>query len=249
MAELVITRPVHVNGFDVKLDKQLLQSLVEHRRNLGAEDWGRWQNAITCFNAANTDDPLTLPQVEWTLLASAFERILDARSKNKDVADRFQKGTKCQKEVSASTSRRNPGTWTKDRRPLRFEWMCEFYRVRGDFAHGNLDSKRPLCWKPPEHLLLAKIAFPLLVRCLLKEANRYSLTDDDLSQLQAFERLADGDIFSAGINRSGLDEWPWQKLLAEGRIDARKRRLKPRLDEFYARHCGLEGEGATNDNG
>jgi hypothetical protein len=52
-----------------------------------------------------------------------------------------------------------------------------------------------MAWTPIEHLTLAELAFPLLVRCLLQAARVYVLTPDERATIEAFEPFADQPAF------------------------------------------------------
>jgi hypothetical protein len=133
---------------------------------------------------------------EPQLLCSAFEHILDAESKAIDVANRFTTSFTPTKSKLVRDATRRSTRWRDEGQPLRFEWMREFYRIRGDFAHGQLQSKQDTVWGLGEHLVLGTIAFPLLVRLLLMNAGEYTLTDEDVAQIDAFEALADTPRFT-----------------------------------------------------
>jgi len=191
--EIAISMPVHCQAIGrVSVDDGLLQALVEHR---GSPEWGRWQSAITCFNQANTDSENIRYQVEWVLLASAFEHVLGAKSDAKDVASKFVKRFVPTESVLASAATRRSERWGDNEQPLRYEWMREFYRIRGDFAHGKLGTEQPMVWEPLEHLVLATTAFPLVVKRLLEAAGRYELTVEDRVQIDCFEKFADTPRF------------------------------------------------------
>ena len=90
LATTVFSVPVHVSTIEaVALDAELLDALVAFRKQVSNDEWSRWQNAIACFNQASTDNSTFRYQVEWVLLCSAFQRILRARSKAQDVAQKF----------------------------------------------------------------------------------------------------------------------------------------------------------------
>src|SRR5262249_4041456 len=90
LATTVFSVPVHVSTIEtVSLDAELLDALVAFRKQASNDEWSRWQNAIACFNQANTDNPAFRYQVEWVLLCSAFQRILRAGSDARDVAQKF----------------------------------------------------------------------------------------------------------------------------------------------------------------
>ena len=189
--EIAVTVPANVHTIsEVRLDERLLKSLVSHRSAVKGE-WGRWQNAISCFNQANTDSDNIRYQVEWVLLCSAFEHLLNAKSNGKDVARKFSENMVPSESLPVSNAKRRLPGWADKGKSLRYEWVREFYRIRGDFAHGRLNTKQPSAWNPLEHLVLASIAFPLLVKSLLSKAGTYILKDEDLIQVEVFEELAD----------------------------------------------------------
>lgn len=214
---IAVTIPVHCHPVrEVKLDENLLKGLMCQREKCDDNEWARWQNALTCFNHANTDSDNIRHQVEWVLLSGAFEHILGARAEAKDVATEFVKAVTPGEPLLARNASRRSNQWQDNGQGLRYEWMREFYRIRGDFAHGRLNTRQPAAWNPREHLVLATIAFPLVVRCLLKKVGCYELTDDDRAQNEAFERLADTADFlkPPADQRNSLDSH-WSRLCSE----------------------------------
>lgn len=227
--ETQITIPVHVAPVDrVKADEGLLSAILAYRQSAGPREWSGWQNAVSCFNQANTDDDSVRYQTEWTLLAGAFERILDAKPDAADVADKFMCAVIPRTTLTVGSAKRKPVKSKDPGLPVRYEWMREFYRIRGDFAHGRLDSSQPATWFPLEHLVLASIGFPLLVRAKLTLAGVYSLTEDDLTVLDAFEELADADFLVAPDDERNSADSVWRRL----RREARWRRIE---DEVIAK--------------
>lgn len=209
---IAVTIPVHCNWIpNVTLDEPLLKALVFHREADRDAEWAKWQNAITCFNQANTDSWNILPQVEWVLLCSAFEHILSAKSNAKDVAAKFAEVMVPTEPLLACNAARGRQDGQSDnKQSLRYEWMREFYRIRGDFAHGQLNTKQHMVWNPYEHLFLATIAFPLVVRCLLEKKGHYRLTKNDRVQIEAFEKLAATPDFMsppAGFGSNFRSHW------------------------------------------
>lgn len=166
-----------------------------------------------CFNQANTDSDNIRYQVEWVLLSSAFEHILGAKSKDKDVATRFSAAMVPDEPMLVSIASRRSETWLNNGQALRHEWMREFYWIRGDFAHGKLNTQQPTVWNTLEHLVLATIAFPLVVRCLLRKARVYNLTDDDRAQIEAFEKLANtADFLKPPPDQKNSLDSHWSRL-------------------------------------
>lgn len=194
--DISITVPVHCHTIrQVSLDVDLLKALADHRAQLNDGEWARWQNAISCFNQANTDSDNVRYQVEWVLLCSAFEHLLSAKPNAKDVACKFAKAFEPSKELLAKDATRLSNQPKNDGKSVRYEWMREFYRTRGDFAHGKLNTQQATAWNPLEHLVLATIAFPLLVKSFLNKACRYKLTGHDQAQIDVFEKFADTHDF------------------------------------------------------
>lgn len=216
---VVMSIPTHVSPVSlVSLDQRLLDGLVVFARS-GAPEWGGWQHALSCFNQANTDSDAFRYQVEWGLLASAFEQLLGAESKAEDVADKFAKAMTPSKPLLAGDAQRRIDRWKDAGAPVRCEWLREFYRVRGDFSHGRLTTRQPMVWNATEHLTLAAIAFPLVVRCLLQRAGTYTLTRDDIAAIEAFEPFADQAAFlqSPPDSRGSVDSW-WTRMFTRAKL-------------------------------
>lgn len=216
-----ISMPVHcAQAREVVLDVALVAALEDYRSESDDTAWIRWMNALACFNQANSDSDNVMYQVEWVLLCSAFEHILGAKSKSSDVASKFAEVLVPHKEVSVQDAKRRSETWKYKGQSLRYEWMREFYRVRGDFAHGKLYSEQPAVWSPAEHLVLATIAFPLVVKKLLVRSNHYEVTDNDRVQIEVFERYADTPNFAASPpDQEHSSDTHWRRLLDDCGFD------------------------------
>jgi hypothetical protein len=217
--EIAITIPQHCHGIqNISLDKELLDALVAHRTKNNSNEWVRWQNAISCFNQANTDSYNVRHQVEWVLLCSAFEHLLGATPEAKDVASKLAHTMMPEDSLLASNANRRLDKWHDNGQSLRYEWMREFYRIRGDFAHGKLKTQQPTVWYPLEHLVLATIAFSLVVKYLLKNANVYDLTIDDQAQIDAFEKFADtNNLLNPPSDQKGSIDSHWRRLCNESK--------------------------------
>jgi hypothetical protein len=226
----VFSVPVQAGRNDpVAIDEQFLQSLIAFRESGEGKDWARWQNAIECFNLANTDADNISYQVEWTLLCGAFERLLDAESKATDVASKFSHIFHPTDLLAVNEAKRKSDRWKDLQNSLSHEWVREFYSVRGDFAHGKLRTDQPLTWQPQEHLLLATISFPLVTKCLLAQAGKYGLTRDDKAEIDAFECLADSPFLTEPPDSKGsMDSW-WARCLQEAK---RKERVKRAVEHW-----------------
>ncbi len=227
----VFSIPVHVSPIgSVSLDATLLDSLVAIRDQASDDVWIRWQNAISCFNQANTDNDAIRYQVEWVLLSSAFEHILEAKPDYSDVAQKFAEAVVPHPALLVRNAKRRSDRWSDPDKPLRYEWMKEFYRIRGDFAHGRLTTRQPAVWNPLEHLVLASIAFPLLVRCLLKEKGAYEFTGNDLAQVSAFEKLADEQFLNPPADQKGSIDSVWHRLRREAKFEMIRQKVIAKLN-------------------
>lgn len=247
IADIAITIPAHCRPIQkVNLDEILLKGLVAHRAQLvhraqsADEEWARWQNAISCFNQANTDGENVRYQVECVLLCSAFEHILGAKSNAKDVAEQFAEAVVPSSPVLVrNAERRSEQRTDADKpirdKPIRYEWMKEFYRIRGGFAHGRLQTRQPSVWNPHEHLVLAAITFPLLVRCLLNKKGLYEFTDNDLAQIDAFEKLAKKQFLTPPSNQKNSLDWVWPRLVqcAKFRVWERRALNDPEIQRLW----------------
>jgi hypothetical protein len=230
--KVAITIPTHVDTVpQVVLDVALLEALLR-LRSKGKNNWGRWQNAISCFNSANTDSDTVSYQMEWVLLCSAFEHLLHARPKAIDVASKFSGVMQPFQSVMAKNSTRGPSAWSNSGKALRHEWMKEFYRIRGDFAHGRLATQKPVVWNHLEHLVLATIAFPLVVKNLLAKETMYNLADDDTIATDCFEKLADTPHFlRPPVGSSGSLDSHWGRLCHARQSELATEELRRALEE------------------
>jgi hypothetical protein len=220
LGDTAFSVPVHVSPVrQVSLDEPLLEALIKFRNGSSADNWSRWQNAISCFNQGNTDNDSIRYQVEWVLLVSAFEHLLHAKPNAEDVSQKFANAMVPENPVRVEVAKRQSNRWAAKSKDVRFEWMREFYRIRGDFAHGKLNTQQPAVWNPLEHIVLATIAFPLVVRSLLAQRGDYALTDEDKAQTNAFERLADDQFLNPpGEQTSSIDS-VWSRMRHKTKLD------------------------------
>lgn len=214
---IAINVPLHCHPIHhVSIDSNLIAGLFDQRAAADDAEWGRWQNAISSFNQANTDSEFFRYQVEWVLLCNAFEQFLNAQSNAVDVATRFANEVIPTNQVFVRGARRRSQQWRDENQSVRYEWMREFYRVRGAFAHGRLDPQQPMVWNPREHLILAVIAFALLVKARLAQLGRYQLSREDQVQRNAFETFADTpDFLNALADQQGGLDSTWRRLRQE----------------------------------
>jgi len=196
---VLVARPTHVvDGRKPKLDVDLLNALFAQQE---LPRWADYREAIVWFNSANTDSPDIMKETEHIFLVSAFERLLDLKSgKNDDLATSFVSLISPSEtiEPSACTRIARPDVLARfaSSKSLRELWIRDFYRLRGQFAHGRIAHGYPAVWTLDEHLLFASVAFPMMTRVRLAESATYELTENDKILLDSFEKLLCADHFA-----------------------------------------------------
>jgi len=189
--------PAHVNVMATcKIDTDLVNALLRLRKD-HPDKWTRFSDAIFFFNHANTDSFAILPQQEVVMLLGAFQRLVDCRSAKEDELTKkfvFIMGSTGALPLMKST--RSLKQYQKRASTIREAWIRDFYRLRGDLAHGKTRSGRPLAWTMDEHLLLASFVFPLIVKKFCKITN--------------FTRLLSVMRFASKLSTN------WPSILSEG---------------------------------
>jgi len=72
----------------MKFDRDLIRGVAAKRDR--SSGWQRWEDAIRCFNLANTDSYLVTEEVELVLMVSACQQLLDVgKRKGQEVAEAF----------------------------------------------------------------------------------------------------------------------------------------------------------------
>lgn len=167
--ELFISAPIHCDLREITLNNKLLVPLVENY--IGDEIW---LNAITCFNQANTDSNDVPKYIEFILLAGAFDRILS--SGQKFTSERL---------ATEFANRFQLADWPlADSQSEYLEaWFFRFFGTRHGPAHGDLSRENLNSLEGWEDLLIAKLAFPLLLKILLNNENQYELSAHDKGEI------------------------------------------------------------------
>jgi hypothetical protein len=167
-----------VNAGPIRLDENLSVALAQFREKAGNGEWGRLRDSIDYFNQANTDNPLLARRAAWALLCGAFQRFLSA-DPNKALTKADCTG-KC-----LTRSLKESGVPPADGELLGC-WLKQFCELRNDPAHGRRHSPKNSNWALRHHLLIAILAFPLLVGPLVQPAG----TDERLTKVCALACFA-----------------------------------------------------------
>lgn len=228
--------PRHVRAQqEIRLDVPLIRALLAARES---EHWQRFEEAVFWFNRANTDATETREQSEAVMMVGAFERVFGLHGGNEhELAAAFAQTLVPAREVPVSAAPRIPGQRFRDPMPVREAWVRDFFRVRGEPAHGRRDLRYPSVWPLREHLLLGAYAFPLVVKILLSRApfGLYTLTDEDRAAVDLFERLASEDAFAhmrervAGGGERDRPQAAWPQLRLAQVQEAARERLRAAL--------------------
>ncbi len=99
------------------------------------------------------------------------------------------------------------------------QWIRDFFRLRGNMAHGKITSRSPQVWLTPVHLLLGSYVFPLLVKIMLQQEKIYQMGENDQFDIDVFEPLASEELFNSNHKRG--DEYVWNKVIDEKRREQR----------------------------
>ena len=231
LADISFTQPLHTWTSAIELDEPVLTALTQYRGSSTSDNWARMKNAIELFNLANSDNDLMPHHVEWVLLCSAFQQLLDTKSNCRDLADEFARLMAPMTELTIAKSKRNHGSVKDNSISLRHVWMYQFCSMRGHYAHGNLDTHQPSVWNWLEHVMLATGAFPMCVKLLLSSRSLYELSYQDRVFIEAFERLMDENWTRAG----GNDQQPgsaWHTVMDVAANEVRKQILQEKMDEL-----------------
>lgn len=215
LLDLRFTCPIETSGnSDISIDEPLAQAISRFREQSTEADWNRLFNSLTWFNFGNSDSETVSIHMEFVAHASAIQELLGAGSDEKAFAQAIAPELLPLVELPAAGSTRDKGFWSSSSHPLRFEWARELYRVRNQYAHGRVDARRQNGWSADEHLTLAAIAFPLLVKRHLEKSGCYSLGLFEKGAVRGFERLLNTEFLRIPDATTEDQRSPWQKIVA-----------------------------------
>jgi len=228
-----VRKPEHVTLYDIfRLDDGLLGALLDARET---ESWRTIKDSLVCFNLANTDSYTVLEPIECVLLVSALEGLLECKSKENELAQRFLKHSAPYLDLYAADCSHLPGLVRRKapsssvaKQSIRDAWIRDLWRLRGDHAHGKLKPRYKSVWSTSNHLLLGAYVYPLVLKSRLAELQLYHLTEDDHNKVDLFPSLACEDHFPVDTGHRPEDEPSWLRIEQEG-IFQRIRRKNERL--------------------
>ena len=195
-SEFSFQRPLHVStGARPEVNTELALALMA----LPKED--PILEAVSEFNAGNTDSDRVPVHVELVMIKTALEWLLgiDERrvSLTKALLARFPKSTAATPH-GPLTARWMEETPTDDR--LLAAWALDFCKVRNSAAHGSTKRGAPrLVWDHDRHLAFASMLFPLVVKKVLAERTVYVPTARDRDEFNHIEDFLAIDPFGPEV--------------------------------------------------
>ena len=210
-----ISKPLQITP-----DLPLLESLLYSKDKLDSSIWETIYESIINFNLSNTDSPDFQEHVEIVLLNGAFERLLNCGGNENDLARVFENTLVPDEEMRPNDcDRLNTETILRRFRnsnSVRNLWIRDFFRFRGNLAHGKIKAQYPSVWSLKDHLLMTSFVFPLLLKCKLHENSTYNLSADDRFYINLFERLAcEEHLIPRDETEEEPEQFPWQKIVSD----------------------------------
>lgn len=225
---------VHINSIN-RIDEPLLQSLLQAR---DSDDWERFYESILSFNLANTDNTEIAEQVELILLSGALERLFDCRSgKEEDLAERFITALSPSEERSPVSCKRlsAPEAASRFKRSssLRDMWVRDLFRLRGNIAHGKIESRYRPVWTLREHLLLGSFVYPLVLKLELVKSGLYEVSEEDQELVDLFEALTCEELFASGSDPNDPNSYPWRQVFQQATEARRRKHLEAYINKMW----------------
>ena len=241
---LIVLKPYHVSGGPWQaIDVPLLAALVQRSRK---DYWGEIEEAIIGFNSANTDSPDVREESEAVALVGSFERALGLRGGDEhELAQAFRESVVPREEMKPAECPRIANSPRREKYErygsVREAWVRDFFRLRGEHAHGKISPRYTSLWSLREHLLFASFVFPLLVKSRLSREGIYALRMSDVGYVQAIEPLLGQDNFTPNEDLE-FPGFPWSETISTARTQAWVENWLSQLGE-------QEGdEGSKNDD-
>jgi hypothetical protein len=204
--EFAFQRPQHVDArAGVDIDAPLAQRLIEL---MGNDDASTLYEAISEFNAANTDSQDIPTHVELIMTKSAFELLLDVDHQASNFVNALLALLPSPEPYDAGPLQEAWGRrFPKATRPIE-EWAREFCDLRGSFAHGRRRESDRFVWSRHAHLAFASMLFPLAIKAHLARQGHWQLSEIDTQRLRVIDAYVTHDPFKE-IDRAAAESHPW----------------------------------------
>lgn len=224
-----IRAPEHVHSHTPRIDRQLLTALWSVRAR--ASEWPHYFEAILGFNQANTDNRQVTEQAEAVAMVGAFERLYNlTRGKQDDLVAAVMPDLAWYPQLACDACRRARMPAERVGKPSgpTGEWLRDFFRSRGGWAHGRQDPTHPAKWSRREHLLLGAYVFPLVTKGKLRRDASFQPAPEDDLRLSILDRLVClQELFVPNGQLEDDAKHPWLKVRFEGVVQQLMRGIDP----------------------
>lgn len=237
---LSVPRPHHLDWCSLPRDLDInLLAAFEAAAAAAGPDWPPLSEAMRLFVGANTDGPAVGMHAELIDVVSAFSRMAP-NYRQRPTVDTFIRTLpsplRAPPKEGAKLGNESLRTRLKDGRSVREIWLDDAFVLRGEMAHGKVESPRYVVWTEREHLLLAAVVFPLYVKAHLKERGLYEWTEADEVMNTAFDHLALLEPFAPGDEEAKS----WNRTVARAQVQ----RLADRYEREWPERAGGDEEEA-----
>jgi len=203
----------------------------------GCSTLDRVRRSLPFVLLANTDDSLMSFDAESILMGSAFEQLfgigIHVKKKAFELSSQFGElmkgyGSVTVEDAMAVRTRitTDPKFATEQSRWfVHQKWMQEFYQIRNDSVHDGSAHAESSGWSSVEHLVLAALAFPLVIKLLLCGDKVYNFSEDDHARCLAVDQL----LATTGWSEHPGEESKWNRVMSEARREYLRRQIADEL--------------------
>lgn len=112
-------------------------------------------------------------------------------------------------------------------------WVRDLFRLRGNLAHGKIESRYRPVWSLREHLLLGSFVYPLVLKLELQKSGLYVICEEDQGLLDLFEALACEELFAPMSNPNDPNSYPWRQVFQRAAEDKWRKRLEAHFNQIW----------------
>lgn len=179
----MFVRPLGCWENPVSINIELVEALLALKDQDGSAGYDRVFDALRYYNRSCSTE-LAYPEMGevFGLLATAFESVLGARGNAVKLSKNLRNVVE---EFAAIEPRHLSPTQAR-----LGQWMRAFYILRSRLSHARRIQDSEWHISPGQHLLTARIVFPLLVKILLLKKVSYPISGWDVDKIAIVARIA-----------------------------------------------------------
>ena len=179
----IFVRPLGCWKNPVSINVELVEALLALKDQDGSAGYDRVFDALCYYNRSCSMELAYSEMGEvFSLLATAFESVLDARGNAAKLSRNLRNAVE---EFAAIEPRHLSPTQAR-----LGQWMRAFYILRSRLSHANRIQDAEWHISPGQHLLTARIVFPLLIKILLFKEVSYHISEWDVDKTAIVARIA-----------------------------------------------------------